>query len=112
MGFSKFYERSFARFMDGLHRKGFLEKPKIKREDIESFFVHVTELKSRVEELEKEISIHAFNHSGVCKHIHPHNKELLHRCRISESEAYGIYGDFMRERELNRSEDMRRTVTV
>ena len=111
-GFSKFYERNFARFMDTLYKKGSLEKPKIKREDIESFFIHVTELKARVDELETEISIHAFNHSGTCRHIHPHNRELLHRCRISESEAYGVYGEFMNERERESKDYRSRMVTV
>jgi len=94
--FSKYFDRKFGRFMDNLYRKRLLDVPKLKDCDIESFFIHITELKARVEELEREISLHTFYPH---KPLHPHNEELLRRCRISKSDAYNLVNEYVRMKE-------------
>ena len=96
MDYSKYFQRSFSKFMDNLGSKRTIDKPSVKDSDIESFFIHVTELKARVLELEKAISVHCFEEKGQ---VHPHNKRLLNSCRINEREAYELWGEVLRFRD-------------
>lgn len=94
--FSRYFQRSFAQFMCNLHNRKLVEKPTIKATDIESFFIHITELKARVDDLEEAISIHALQGGNT---VHPHNKDLLDRCRITVSEAQGNFKQYLRDKE-------------
>jgi len=84
--------RNITRFWDKLYKGEPTDRPTVKDRDIESFFVHVAELKIRVEELEREIVIHALEKRFGS--IHPHNEDLLRKCRIGMNEAMGVYREF------------------
>jgi hypothetical protein len=86
--FSKYYKRTFALFMEKLYSNQILDKPTLKDQDIESFFIHVTELKARVEELEKAIVVHSFYKNEP---LDIEDDSLLKNARISRQQAYDIF---------------------
>lgn len=100
--YSRYFQRTFAQFMDVIHhakdRK--VAKPQLKDSDIESFFIHVAELKARVEELETEIAKAYFRTSGT------HDQECLDRlakdCRLPQTELHERYDKYMRTLEHDR----------
>ena len=66
-----------------------MNRPKhISRNEVLKFYDNVIRLSARVDFLEEMISEHALRCSS--NGIHPHNKDLLDKCRISITEATGI----------------------